>query len=115
MFFPDPSLPYPLNQPWDRSEEDNIISNLLYSLDFSITKPSYVNYTIIQSSEFSDSAYMNVDFEFRFTFKDRGEKFAKSKVHIFLRRKIDGRWVITTWKDYRLDTLSFGELKFGFR
>lgn len=115
IFQPDKGLPYPLNQPWGKDEEDKIISNLLYSLDFSISNPSKVSYTVNYSSIFSDSAYMNVSFEFRFIFKNIGEKFAKSQADIHFFRQGDGRWVIIYWQDNKLDTLSFGELKFEFK
>ncbi len=115
MFFPDNGLPYPLNQPWNKQEEDRIISNILYSLDFSLTKPSNVDYTVLYISTFSDSAYIKASFDFRFVFKDRGEKFARSSVDIILRRNPDGRWVITKWYDFRVDTVSFGEIKFYFK
>ncbi len=115
VFQPDRSLPYPLNSPWGRDEEDRIITNLLSSLDFSLSKPSSVNYEILYSTVHSDSAFMDVNFEFVFVFKDLGERRARSRAKIYFVRKYDGRWGIRYWEDSKLDTTSFGELKFSFK
>jgi len=115
VFQPDRSLPYPINSAWGKEEEDRIITNLFSSLDFSVSKPSRVNYVVLHSSVYSDSALMDVSFEFVFVFNNFGEKLARSKAKIHFVRDWDGRWVIRYWEDEKLDTTSFGELKFSFK
>jgi hypothetical protein len=58
---------------------------------------------------------MDVSFEFVFVFNNFGEKLARSKAKIHFVRDWDGRWVIRYWEDEKLDTTSFGELKFSFK
>jgi hypothetical protein len=115
VFQPDRSLPYPISSPWGKEEENRIITNLISSLDFSVPKPSRVSYTVLYSSVYSDSAFMDVSFEFVFVFKNLGETLARSRAKLYFVRNWDGRWAIRYWEDGKVDTTSFAELKFSFR
>ncbi|MFZ8834227.1 MAG: hypothetical protein ACO2O5_08510 [Candidatus Caldipriscus sp.] len=115
VFQPDRSLPYPINSPWGKEEESRIITNLISSLDFSVSKPSRVSYAVLYSSVYSDSAFMDVSFEFVFVFKNLGETLARSRAKLYFVRNWDGRRAIRYWEDGKVDTTSFAELKFSFR
>ncbi|NPA79824.1 MAG: hypothetical protein GXO29_02080 [Thermotogae bacterium] len=114
-FYPDEGLPSPSDQPWGKEEEESIISNLLLNLDYSVSQPADVEFVIVSRREFPDSASMRIEYRMVYAFRNIGNREARGEAEIGLRKRIDGRWVMTSWADYRDTSLSWGEIKLLFK
>lgn len=114
-FYPDEGLPSPSNEPWDRETEEEIVSNLLLSLDYGTSRPAEVSFNIINRTEMPDSAYLRIGYTMSYVFRDVGNVSAEGEAEIFLRKRMDGRWVMVAWKDRKDTARTWGEVKLTFK
>ncbi|NPB03660.1 MAG: hypothetical protein GXO39_04515 [Thermotogae bacterium] len=115
VFYPDDALPYPSNQPWDKETEGDIVSRLLLNLDFGTSRPSEVSFSILNRITYPDSAVLLVGYSMSFVFRNIGGKEAEGRAEMHMRRRPDGRWVITKWYDMKDSTFTWGETKLLFK
>ncbi len=114
-FYPDEGLPYPSNQPWGKSTEENVVSNLLMNLDYGTSRPAEVSFEILNRYETSDSSYLRVGYTMSYVLRNLGNVSAQGEAEIYLRKQVDGRWVIVTWKDRADTSTTWGEIKLTFK
>ncbi len=114
-FYPDEGLPSPSNQPWDKSAEEDIVSNLLLNLDYGTSQPSNVSFTVLNRVDLPDSAYLRVRYEMSYVFRNVGNVTAEGEAEVFMRKRVDGRWVIVTWRDRADTSMTWGEVKLTFK
>ena len=114
-FYPDEGLPYPSNQPWGKDTEDEIIANLLLNLDYGTSQPSDVSFTVLNRVDLPDSAYLRVLYRMSYVFRNVGNVVAEGEAEVFMRKRMDGRWVVVTWRDRADTAMTWGEVKLMFK